>query len=97
MMIPTSGARPSQRPKMKDVLTDVPKLGLSPPSTIEMRKLSRLSVNPSVRSAITCAPRATLGAEAVDLALQVGSYPLLPRGQDVRTLASGGTLAQTRR
>src|SRR4051812_9727207 len=44
---------PSHRPKMRDVLTDRSRLGLSPPSAIEMRKLSRLRVNPRVKSAIT--------------------------------------------
>jgi len=52
---------------MKDVVTEVRKLGFIPPSTIEIRKLSRLRVNPSVRSAITCLPRA-LAAEGGDLA-----------------------------
>ena len=47
MTIPTSGAMPSQMPKIADVLTDCLKVGLSPPSTSELRKLSRLRVNPS--------------------------------------------------
>src|SRR3954465_591797 len=78
---PTSGATPSQRPKMKDVLTDVRKVGLSPPSTSEIRKLSRLRVNPSVSSAITGVPRAG-AANGRDPALQVGSHPLLLRVDD---------------
>src|SRR5829696_497888 len=79
-MSPTSGATPSHRPKMKDVWTDVRRLGLSPPSTSEVRKLSRLRVNPRVTSPITCGPPA-LAVEAGALTLQVRSYPLLPRGQ----------------
>ena len=50
MRIPTTGATPSHTPKMADVLTDVEKVGLSPPSTSELRKLSRLRTNPSVSS-----------------------------------------------
>src|ERR1700744_1909649 len=53
MRIPTTGATPSQTPKMADVLTDVRKGGLSPPSTSELRKLSRLRTNPSVSSPST--------------------------------------------
>src|SRR5689334_11229340 len=78
--IPTRGAMPSQRAKIKDVLTDRPRLGFRPPRTIEIRKLSRLSVNPSVSSEITRVPP-PLAADAGELALQLGSYPLLPRGQ----------------
>src|SRR5689334_9407982 len=80
MTSPTSGATPSHTPKMSDVLTDVRQLGLWPPRTIAIRKLSRLSVMPSVRSAITRVPR-DLASEAGGPALQVGSYPLLCRGQ----------------
>src|SRR3954465_12275301 len=53
MKMPTSGATASHMAKMNDVLTDRPRVGFRPPSTIEIRKLSRLKVNPSVRSAIT--------------------------------------------
>src|SRR3954469_15294989 len=81
-MIPTSGATPSQRAKMQEVLTDRRNVGLSPPSTIEIRKLSRLSVNPSVRSEITCCSR-TIDVHPGDLQLQLGSPPLLPRGRSL--------------
>ena len=50
MTMPISGATPSQSPKIADVLTDCLKVGLSPPSTSELRKLSRLSVSPSESS-----------------------------------------------
>src|SRR3954468_14909958 len=81
-MIPTSGATPSQRAKMQEVLTDRRNVGLSPPSTIEIRKLSRLRVNPSVRSEITCCSR-TVDVHPGDLQLQLGSHPLLPRGRSL--------------
>src|ERR1700759_123147 len=55
--IPTTGATPSQRPKRADVLTDRRKVGLSPPSTRELRKLSRLRIKPSDSSPNTnCSP-----------------------------------------
>src|SRR5689334_1336264 len=53
MSIPTAGAMPSHNPKIKDVWTDWRKVGLSPPSTIDIRKLSRLRVTPRTRSVIT--------------------------------------------
>src|SRR4051812_41736861 len=81
-MIPMSGATPSQRAKMQEVLTDRRNVGLSPPSTIEIRKLSRLRVNPSVRSEITCCSR-TVDVHPGDLQLQLGSHPLLPRGRSL--------------
>src|SRR4051812_13185607 len=93
MMSPTRGAAASQRPKMADVLTERRKVGLSPPSTSEVLKLSRLRVNPSVSSAIIRFPR-TLAAEAGDLALQVGSHPLLASGTSPPTLTPGGTVRQ---
>src|SRR3954451_21604389 len=83
MMSPTSGATASQRPKMRDVLTDRPRVGLSPPRTIEVRKLSRLRVTPRVRSEIIRFPR-TLAARTGDAALQVGSHPFLRRGRGAR-------------
>src|SRR3954452_13480295 len=81
-MIPTSGATPSQRANMQEVFTDRRNVGLSPPSTIEIRKLSRLRVNPSVRSEITCCSR-TIDVHPGDLQLQLGSHPLLPRGRSL--------------
>src|SRR5215212_4549495 len=96
MMIPTSGATASQRAKIKEVLTDRRRVGLRPPSTIAIRKLSRLRVSPSVNSEITGRPR-PLAADAGDLALQVGSHPLLARGQDHRTLTPSRTATQPKR
>src|SRR4051794_38030410 len=93
MMSPTRGAAASQRPKMADVLTERRKVGLSPPSTSEVLKLSRLRVRPSVSSAIIRFPR-TLAAEAGDLALQVGSHPLLASGTSPPTLTPGRTARQ---
>src|SRR3954452_1261539 len=81
-MIPTSGATPSQRANMQEVFTDRRNVGLSPPSTIEIRKLSRLRVNPSVRSEITCCSR-TIDVHPGDLKLRLGSHPLLPRGRSL--------------
>src|SRR4029079_4257095 len=80
MMSPTSGARPSNRPKIREGFTDRAKDGFSPPSTSEVRKLSRLKVNPSESSEITCVARA-IAAGAGDRARQVGSHRLLRRGQ----------------
>src|SRR5436189_1623958 len=57
---------PSHRPKMKEVLTDRRRVGLSPPSAIAIRKLSRLRVNPRVRSEITWLLE-NVGVEASDL------------------------------
>src|SRR4051812_40555611 len=56
MTSPTSGAAASQTPKMAEVLTDRRRVGLRPPSTTDVRKLSRLSVKPSVSSEITWLP-----------------------------------------
>src|SRR5947209_8118107 len=52
-MIPIAGVTPSQSPKISEVLTERATVGLSPPRAIDTRKLSRLSVNPSDRSANT--------------------------------------------
>src|SRR4051794_6443753 len=52
-MIPIAGVTPSQSPKISEVLTDRATVGLRPPRAIDTRKLSRLSVNPSERSANT--------------------------------------------
>src|SRR3954470_10487848 len=92
--IPTRGARPSQRAKINEVLTDRRRLGLSPPRTIEIRKLSKLSVSPSVSSEITGTPR-PLAADTGELALQLGSYPLLPRGQVSRDPSAGRSRGTT--
>src|ERR1700753_1619150 len=71
MRIPTTGATPSQTPKMADVLTDVRKVGLSPPSTSELRKLSRLRMNPSA-------------SRPNPLDHSRGPHPLQPQSQPAR-------------
>jgi hypothetical protein len=65
MRIPISGAMPSHRPKMKEVFIDRRRVGLSPQSTTDMRKLSRLRVKPSDMSA-NIVP-GTIGSTARDL------------------------------
>src|SRR5947209_14952754 len=50
---------------MQEVLTDRRRLGLSPPSAIDMRKLSRLRVKPRVRSAITWFSRTSVSRPAI--------------------------------
>src|SRR5215218_5825591 len=47
--MPTSGATASQNPNTSATCTARPQLNRSPPSTIAVRKLSRLRVNPRMR------------------------------------------------
>src|SRR4051794_21049842 len=102
MMMPTSGATPSHRPKMKEVFIDVRTVGLRPPSTIEIRKLSRLRVNPRVRSAITWPSRKLQRVrgwnaliDAAMSSLQVRPKPAPPtRGQGPRNLTPAGPALQ---
>src|SRR5690348_12636385 len=61
MSSPTSGMTPSHRPKIKDVFADWRTLGLRPPSTMDVRKLSMLRVNPRTISPIISSPSSPLG------------------------------------